>query len=118
MKLHQIEIPVGVTKRGRRKQVNVTSVNVSLSTSEIKSLIQELEDLKREGLRKTGYHIHLSDLGEKNSDKIEVTLYHEKTYCPQESTEIIVLDDTTKRNKLRGRRRKQSIPIHQENSGV
>jgi hypothetical protein len=96
MKLHRIEIPVGVTKRGRRKQVNVTSVEVALATSEIKNLIQNLEELKREGLRKTGYHIHLSNLAEKNNDRIEVTLFHEKTYHPQRIAEIIVFDDTKK----------------------
>lgn len=76
--------------------MNTTSVNVALSTSEIKNLIQNLEELKQEGLRKTGYHIHLSDLVEKTSDKVEVTLFHEKTYHPQSSAEIIVFGDTKK----------------------
>ncbi len=76
--------------------MNVTSVNVALSTSEIKNLIQNLEELKREGLRKTGYHIHLSDLVEKNSNRIEITLFHEKTYNPHRFSEIIVFDDTKK----------------------
>ncbi len=77
----------------------MTSVEVALSTSEIKNLIQELEKLKREGLRKIGYHIHLSNLAEKNSDRIEVTLFHEKTFHPQRSAEIaeiIVFNDTKK----------------------
>jgi hypothetical protein len=93
MRLRQITVPIAIIKRGRRRDADVASVDVLLSTAEIKELIGELEELKREGSRKTGYHIHLSNLGEKGSDKIEVSLFHEKTYSPHESTEIIVLDD-------------------------
>jgi len=47
------------TKKDRTKKLNLTSIDVYLSTSEISDLIKELQRLKCEGKTKTGHHIHL-----------------------------------------------------------
>ena len=97
MKLHRTEIPIaGITRRRHRKPVRLRSVDVVLSTSEIKDLIQELSQLAREGRSKTGYHIHLLDSDTEDTDRIEVTLFHAKTYGPHYSSEEIVLKDGMK----------------------
>jgi len=99
MNLHRTEIPTaGVTRRSHRKAVRLRSVDVVLSTSEIKDLIQELSQLAREGRSKTGYHIHLFDSDTiEDTDRIEVTLFHARTYGgPHYFSETIVLKNGMK----------------------
>jgi hypothetical protein len=94
MKLKRTRVPnAGVTRRGRRQQVAITSFDVILSTTEIRDLIHQLELLKREGRTKTGYHIHLSDTDANGRERIEVGLFHEKTYSPHRVSETIILND-------------------------
>ena len=94
MKLKTTQAPEAyVTKKGRRRKITLTSVDVSMSTDEIKNLIQELQTLKQEGRKKTGYHIHLSDDEGRGRHWLEVTLYHEKSYAPQHYSEIAILNE-------------------------
>jgi hypothetical protein len=104
MKLKETQIPgAGVSRNGRCKVGTLTSLDVVLSTAEIRALIQELERLKCEGRTKTGYHIHLWDSDAEDRDRIEVGLFHEKGYGRHTLSQAIILD-RKKRGLKRARR--------------
>lgn len=76
---------------GNERDIELTSIDILLSTSEIDDLIKNLKQLKKEGSKSKneGYHIHLEKNGYADKDNYEVTLFHEEAYDPHDFAMII-----------------------------
>jgi len=93
MRLHENTVPQAFVtpRKGRRRKIVLTSIDVALSTREITGLIGELEELKREGRKPRGFHVHLMDDDVTGRCQFQVTLFHEKSFSPHQYSARIEL---------------------------